>query len=204
MSESPKKLRRKLRVSLAGCGLLGIYYTGVGSCLEQNAPNFIDNVKSYYCSSAGAVTAVASICGIKALDGYKFIKGLYAEATKCRILSRFRMGMLDPRFDLYGMLRSFLEASLPRDAHIRCRGRVVISLTVLPRMRNWLVSDFTTRAELINVSAVDTSARITINTSLWFTQAIIASSFIPVVGGVTPQLFRGKVLQLSRSCVTLA
>ena len=156
MSDSPRKLRRKLRVSLAGCGLLGIYYTGVGGCLEQNAPNFVDHVQCYYCSSAGAISAVASVCGIKASDGYKFIKGVYEEATKHKILSRFRLGMLDPRFDLYGMLRCFLEASLPRDAHIKCRGRVVISLTVVPGMKNWLVSDFTTRAELINVSVVYT------------------------------------------------
>ena len=112
----------------------------------------MDNVQSYYCSSAGAITAVASVCGIKALHGYKFIKSVYEEATKHRILSRFRLGMLDPRFDLYGMLRRFLEASLPRDAHIKCRGRVVISLTVVAGMKNWLVSDFTTRTELINVS----------------------------------------------------
>ena len=84
---------------------------------------------------------------------YKWVKKTFEASRKYRLL-----GALHPNFDLYARLREFLKGFLPENAHKLCRKKVKISLTVfnehktLPEPQNWLVSNFTTRNELINVS----------------------------------------------------
>ena len=154
MSRDPKrpKLRRD-KVSIGGCGLMGMYYVGVAQRLEEDkrADQFMrSQVKKLYGSSAGAIACVLTACECGWAQGYKLMRRIWESANSNPLLGR--LGVIRPSFKLYKIVRDFLEEVLPRDAHRRCRGRVEISLTILPEMRNWLVSDFTTRAELINVS----------------------------------------------------
>lgn len=146
-----QKLRRD-EISLGGCGLMGMYYVGVAHCMEEDehARHFRSQIKTFYGSSAGAIACVLTVCECGWAQGYKLLRRIWESANKNPLLGR--LGVLRPSFKLYKIVREFLEEVLPRDAHRRCRGRVKISLTVLPEMRNWLVSDFNTRAELINVS----------------------------------------------------
>ena len=128
---------------------MGMYHVGVGLALQEYASHEPD--KNMYGASAGSIAAVLGTCNISAREGYKFIKELHDRAHSIAWSWLGRFGALHPRFDLMGRVRSFLERLLPHDAHRLCRGKVGVSLTVVPEMRNWIVSDFNTRAELIQV-----------------------------------------------------
>lgn len=158
-----------MEISFGGCGFLGVYHIGVGKCFEDNARHLLKRFKGFYGASAGSICAAAAACRCDSMVAYKWVKKT-VEASRV-----YRMGLLNPRFDLYTRLRAFLESYLPKDAHKRARGKVRISMTTFPDMKNYVVSDFTTRKELIN--------------------AIICSSFIPGYAGFKnlPR-FRGKLV----------
>ena len=138
---------RRQEISFGGCGFLGVYHIGVGKCIVDIAPHLFDEFEGFYGASAGAITAVGAACKCDPMAAYKWVKKMFEASREHRLL-----GMLHPSFDLYARLRKFLEEFLPKDAHLLCRHKVKISLTTLAERKNWLVSNFTTRKELINVS----------------------------------------------------
>ncbi len=141
--------RRKLEISFGGCGFLGVYHAGVGKCVCDHAPHLFSEFTSFYGASAGAITAVFAACRSDPMEAYKWVKKIFEASRK------HTLGMFHPTFDLYKRLRAFLEDFLPKNAHRLCRNKVKISLTTLSDRGlpvNWLVSDFNTRKELINVS----------------------------------------------------
>jgi len=140
----------KLEISFGGCGFLGVYHAGVGQAVCDKAPHLFSQFNRFYGASAGAITAVWAACKRDPMEAYKWVKKTF-ESSRAHSL-----GMLHPSFDLYKRLEEFLESYLPRDAHRLCRGKVYISLTIIspPGLDNWLVTDFNTRQELINVSPV--------------------------------------------------
>ena len=137
-------------VSFAGGGFLGMYHIGVGMAMQEHVPDYIDRLEMFYGASAGAIVAVFAACGVHGVEGYKFVRELYDRANSRTWMGPF--GSLHPSFDLSGRVRIFLNKLLPRDAHRKCRGKVGISLTIFSTMKNWIVTDFNTRAELIQVS----------------------------------------------------
>lgn len=140
--------RKKLEISFGGCGFLGVYHAGVGQCVCEHAPHLFSEFSTYYGASAGAITAVCAACHSDPMEAYKWVKKTFEASRK------YRLGMLHPSFDLYTRLRAFLEEFLPKNAHRMCRNRVKISMTHLNENgipTNWLVTDFNTRKELINV-----------------------------------------------------
>ena len=148
-----KAPKRKLEISFGGCGFLGVYHVGVGKCVVDHVPHLFDEFSGFYGASAGAITAVCAACKSDPMVPYKWVKKTFEASREYKLL-----GVLHPRFDLYERLREFLEGFLPENAHKLCRNKVKISLTIfneektLPKTKNWLVSNFTTRNELINVS----------------------------------------------------
>ena len=144
-----EKRTHRTTVSFAGCGFMGMYHVGVGLCLQEHVSNYLREIKTVYGASAGSIVAVSAICGVSATEGYKFIRTLHDDAHTKPWLGRF--GAFHPSFDLMGHVRRFLDRVLPSDAHRQCRRKVGVSLTVFPNMKNWIVSDFNTRAELIQV-----------------------------------------------------
>lgn len=195
---------KQLKISFGGCGFLGVYHAGVGKCVKDHAPHLFTKFDTFYGASAGAITAVCAACKSDPMVPYKWVKKTFEASRK------YRFGMLHPSFDLYTRLHDFLEGFLPKNAHRLARGRVKISLTTFPERKNWLVTDFNTRNELINVSflnsASDTLSRsalykqymhassVLCNSFVFPSQAIIASSFIPVYAGFKDlPKFRGKV-----------
>lgn len=137
-------------VSFAGCGFMGMYHIGVGMAIREHAPEYVDRLEMLYGASAGALVIAFAACRLHGLEGYKFVRELYDLAHSRTWMGRF--GSLHPSFDLAGRVRMFLNKNLPHDAHRKCNGKIGISLTILPTMKNWIVTDFNTRAELIQVS----------------------------------------------------
>lgn len=145
---------RKLQMSFGGCGFLGVYHVGVGKCVVDHAPHLFSEFDAFYGASAGAITAVCAACKSNPMVPYMWVKQTFEDSRN------HWFGMLSPNFDLYDRLRKFLEDFLPQNAHTLCKNVVKISLSVfgdkgLPV--NWLVTDFRTRRELINVREYCTS-----------------------------------------------
>jgi predicted acylesterase/phospholipase RssA len=140
---------KKLQMSFGGCGFLGVYHCGVGKCVVDHAPHLFSEFDGFYGASAGAITAVCAACRSDPMIAYKWVRKTFEDSRK------HWFGMLSPFFDLYARLRIFLNGFIPQNAHKLCRNVVKISLTVVGDsglLRNWLISDFRTRNELINVS----------------------------------------------------
>lgn len=131
-------------ISFAGCGFVGPYQSGVVKCLLERAPELLG--QEFYGTSAGALLAVWIVCKLELALLDEWVEQMFCDSR------RYVLGLLNPRFDLYARLEKLLEDNLPRRAHHMVKGRVQISMTVFPQWKNWAVSDFTTRKELINVS----------------------------------------------------
>ncbi|KAM6895253.1 patatin-like phospholipase domain containing 3 [Xenentodon cancila] len=152
-------------LSFAGCGFLGIYHIGVASCLLEKAPYLIEGATRLYGASAGALTA--SVLASRACIA-KCCEDVVKVAKEAR---KRNLGPLHPTFNLVKVLRSGLNRDLPSDAHILASGKLCVSLTRVSDGDNVLVSEFSSKEELI--------------------QALICSCFIPIYCGLIPPSFRG-------------
>lgn len=64
---------------------------------------------------------------------------------------RRNLGPLHPSFNLVKVLKTGLSRDLPADAHVLASGRLCVSLTRVSDGENVLVSDFSSKEELIQV-----------------------------------------------------
>lgn len=63
------------------------------------------------------------------------------------------LGPLHPSFNLVKVIKSGLDRDLPSDAHVLASGRLCVSLTRVSDGENVLVSEFSSKEELIQVLA---------------------------------------------------
>ncbi|XP_023221513.1 patatin-like phospholipase domain-containing protein 2 [Centruroides sculpturatus] len=152
-----------MNISFSGCGFLCIYHVGVASCFKRYAPHIlVDKIAG---ASAGALAACALICNVPLGESTSDVLRIAGEA-RARVL-----GPLHPRFDLNKILYDGLIRLLPEDAHLRCTGRLHVSLTRCNDGKNLLLSEFDSRDELI--------------------QALLCTCFIPFYSGFLPPTIRG-------------
>nr|CAI5829963.1 unnamed protein product [Callosobruchus analis] len=152
-----------MNLSFAGCGFLGIYHVGVACCFRKYAPHLLLNKISG--ASAGAIAACSLICDLPVGDMTSDVLRVCAEARKRSL------GAFSPSFNINRLLLENLEKFLPDDAHIRCSGKLHVSLTRVHDGKNVVISSFDSREELI--------------------QCLLASAFIPFFSGLIPPKFRG-------------
>lgn len=153
-----------MNFSFAGCGFLGIYHVGVASCLKQHAPQLLKNAK-FAGASAGSMVACCLLCDCCLGECTNFTLRL---ASKARSRS---LGPLHPSFDIQRILRDALWMVLPDNAHEIVKGRFFVSLTRVSDREAVIVSDFTSKEELI--------------------QALLCSAHVPFYSGLLPPSFRG-------------
>ncbi|RXN38873.1 patatin-like phospholipase domain-containing 2 [Labeo rohita] len=130
-------------LSFAGCGFLGIYHIGVASCLLEQAPYLIRGATKIYGASAGALTA--SVLTTKACLE-KCCEDVLNVAKEAR---KRNLGPLHPTFNIVKVIRGGLYRDLPTNAHTLASGRLCVSLTRVMDGQNVLVSDFSSKDELI-------------------------------------------------------
>ncbi|XP_056272634.1 patatin-like phospholipase domain-containing protein 2 [Pseudoliparis swirei] len=152
-------------ISFAGCGFLGIYHVGVGSCLLEHAPFLVQDARHIYGASAGALTATALVTGICLGEAGASIIDVAKEARK-----RF-LGPMHPSFNLVKIMRHMLQRTLPADCHHEANGRLGISLTRVSDGENVLVSHFNNKEEVV--------------------QACVCSAYVPVYCGLIPPTLQG-------------
>lgn len=61
------------------------------------------------------------------------------------------LGPLHPSFNLVRVIKSGLNRDLPSDAHVLASGRLCVSLTRVADGENVLVSEFSSKEELVQV-----------------------------------------------------
>mmetsp|Transcript_14497 Transcript_14497/g.21830 ORF Transcript_14497/g.21830 Transcript_14497/m.21830 type:complete len:341 (-) Transcript_14497:132-1154(-) len=127
-------------ISFMGGGQLWMFAIGVGTWVYRNYD--IENIK-FFASSSGIFAAVPLACG---LDPYEWCK---CDWGKCMTHFESR-GLLGCLYDSKEFYFQLWDEYLPPDAHTRCSGRLYISVTQYPSMRNKVVSHFATREELIH------------------------------------------------------
>jgi len=69
-----------------------------------------------------------------------------AESTR-----KLKMGALNPQFNLSQKVEQMVDMVLPSDAHLTANGRVYISVTRKKCGKNFVISSFNSREDLIQV-----------------------------------------------------
>ncbi|XP_076231056.1 brummer [Calliopsis andreniformis] len=152
-----------MNLSFAGCGFLGIYHVGVAVCFKKYAPHLLlDKISG---ASAGAIAACCLLCDLPLGEITSNVLRVAREARQRTL------GPFSPSFNVQEILLESLQKFLPHDAHIRVSGKLHISLTRVYDGKNVIVSQFSSREDLL--------------------QALLASAFIPVVSGLLPPRFHG-------------
>jgi hypothetical protein len=115
-----------------------MFAIGVGHYIYENFD--IENIK-FMASSSGCFAAVPLACG---MDPYAWC---HRDWAKCmtHFDSRLMGCLCDSKYFYYHLWDDYL----PPNAHVRCSGRLFISITEFPSMRNKVISQFESREELI-------------------------------------------------------
>ena len=135
-----------LNLTFSGCGFLGIYHLGVVSCLKENAPALLKRVKCYGGASAGSFAATALLLDLNISDSAEFVLRLAKRANS------LTLGPLHPSFNVVRTLRKSFERILPDNAHEIVSGRLHLSLTRVSDLKNVIVSEFSSKEDLVEVS----------------------------------------------------
>ncbi|KAL2093915.1 hypothetical protein ACEWY4_011227 [Coilia grayii] len=151
-------------ISFAGCGYMGIYYVGVGSCLMERASFILDGAVKVSGASSGALFGAVVVCKISLDKICAIMMKMIKEARKRSISA------LHPTFNLLKVVRDYLEEELSDDAHLLASGRLFISLTRASNGENVLASHFASKKDLI--------------------EALICSCFFPSYCGWMPPTFQ--------------
>ena len=119
-------------------GQLWMFAIGVGHYVYDN---FDINKIKFLASSSGCFAAVPLACGLDPYEGCKRDWGKYMTHFDSRYLGC----LYDTKHFYYNLWNDYL----PPDAHTRCSGRLFVSVTTYPSLQNKVVSQFSTREELI-------------------------------------------------------
>ncbi|XP_054032275.1 omega-hydroxyceramide transacylase [Dryobates pubescens] len=152
-------------LSFSGSGFLVLYQVGVVQSLLELAPELLKSACKVYGSSAGSLIAAAVVCGVGLDDLKEFFFAMAKEVRKTIL------GPLSPKCSLLANIKTVLQKMLPEDSYQLASGRLHISLTRVADGQNVMVSDFSSKEELI--------------------QALLCSCFLPIYCGFIPPSYRG-------------
>ncbi|XP_072689369.1 omega-hydroxyceramide transacylase isoform X1 [Canis lupus baileyi] len=152
-------------ISFSGSGFLSFYQAGAVDALRDLAPRMLETAHRFAGTSAGAVVAALVICGIE-MDEYLRVLNVGVAEVKKSFL-----GPLSPSCKMVQLMRQFLYRVLPEDSYKVATGKLHVSLTRLTDGESVVVSEYTSKEELI--------------------EALYCSCFVPVYCGLIPPTYRG-------------
>ncbi|XP_006125363.2 omega-hydroxyceramide transacylase isoform X1 [Pelodiscus sinensis] len=152
-------------LSFSGSGFLALYQIGVVQSLLELAPDILRSASKVYGASAGSLIAAAVVCEASLED----LKESFQEAV--RNARKTILGPLSPSCNTLRTVQKGLYKMLPENSHQVASGRLHISLTRVTDGQNVMVSEFSSKEDLI--------------------QALICSCFVPIYCGFIPPSFRG-------------
>ncbi|KAF0884470.1 BRPF3 protein, partial [Crocuta crocuta] len=159
-------------ISFSGSGFLSFYQAGAVDALRDLAPRMLETTHRFAGTSAGAVIAALVICGIE-MDEYLRVLNVGVAEVKKSFL-----GPLSPSCKMVQMMRQFLYKVLPEDSYKAATGKLHVSLTRFTDGESVVVSEYTSKEELIEARG---GAR----------GALYCSCFVPVYCGLIPPTYRG-------------
>ncbi|XP_006882235.1 PREDICTED: patatin-like phospholipase domain-containing protein 1 [Elephantulus edwardii] len=152
--------------SFSGSGFLSFYQCGAVDALRDLAPRMLETAHRFAGTSAGAVVAALVVCGIETEVYLRVLSVAVAEVKK------YFLGPLSPACKMVAIMRQFLYQALPEDSYKFASGKLHVSLTRFTDGENVVVSEYTSKEELI--------------------EALYCSCFVPVYCGLIPPTYRGQ------------
>ncbi|KAG8512023.1 Patatin-like phospholipase domain-containing protein 1 [Galemys pyrenaicus] len=134
-------------ISFSGSGFLSFYQAGAVDALRDLAPRMLDTAHRFAGTSAGAVIAALVICGIE-MDEYLRVLNVGVAEVKKSFL-----GPLSPSCKMVQMMRRFLYQVLPEDSYKAANGKLHVTLTRFTDGESVVVSEYTSKEELIEARA---------------------------------------------------
>uniref|UniRef100_A0A8C3W120 Patatin like phospholipase domain containing 4 n=1 Tax=Catagonus wagneri TaxID=51154 RepID=A0A8C3W120_9CETA len=135
---------KHINLSFAACGFLGIYHLGAASALCKHGKKLLKDVQAFAGASAGSLVASVLLTAPEKIEECNEFTYNFAEETR-----RQSFGAVTPGYDFMARLRSGMESVLPPNAHELAHGRLHVSITSARTGRNYLVSSFPSREDLI-------------------------------------------------------
>ncbi|XP_039599511.1 patatin-like phospholipase domain-containing protein 4 isoform X2 [Polypterus senegalus] len=133
-----------VNLSFGACGFLGIYHLGVISAIQTHGRKLLLTMKCFAGASAGALAATLLATAPEKLEDCK--QFTYKFANEVRSL---KLGAVTPGYDFIRNLRDGIEDVLPADAHKTAGSCLHISITHAKTGKNYMISEFSSRDELI-------------------------------------------------------
>uniref|UniRef100_A0A8I3W481 Patatin like phospholipase domain containing 4 n=1 Tax=Callithrix jacchus TaxID=9483 RepID=A0A8I3W481_CALJA len=158
---------KHINLSFAACGFLGIYHLGAASALCKHGKKLLKVVKAFAGASAGSLVASVLLTAPEKIEECSQFTYKFAEETR-----RQSFGAVTPGYDFMARLRSGMELILPFNAHELAQNRLHVSISNTETRENYLVSNFSSREDLIKV--------------------LLASSFVPIYAGLKPVEYKGQ------------
>nr|KAF6267795.1 patatin like phospholipase domain containing 4 [Myotis myotis] len=138
---------KHINLSFAACGFLGIYQLGAASAFCKHGQKLLRDVKAFAGASAGSLVASVLLTAPEKIEECIQFTHEFAED-----LRRQSFGAVTPGYDFMARLRQGLESILPPNAHQLAHGRLHVSITSTRMGRNSLVSSYSSREDLIQVT----------------------------------------------------
>ncbi|XP_062940233.1 patatin-like phospholipase domain-containing protein 4 isoform X2 [Cynocephalus volans] len=135
---------KHIHLSFAACGFLGIYHLGAASALCRHGKRLLKDVKAFAGASAGSLVASVLLTAPEKIEECNQFTYRFAEETR-----RQSFGAVTPGYDFMALLRSGIESILPSNAHELAQNRLHVSITNTTTRQNYLISDFSSREDLI-------------------------------------------------------
>ncbi|KAM6141177.1 patatin-like phospholipase domain-containing protein 4 [Erethizon dorsatum] len=158
---------KPINLSFAACGFLGIYHLGAAAAFCRHGKKLLKDVKAFAGASAGSLVASVLLTAPEKIEECNQFTYKLAEETR-----RQSLGAATPGYDFMARLRSGMELILPSNAHELAQNRLHVSITNTKTRENYLVSNFSSREDLIKV--------------------LLASSFVPIYAGLRPVEYQGQ------------
>ncbi|KAM9170027.1 patatin-like phospholipase domain-containing protein 4 isoform 1-T1 [Pangshura tecta] len=158
---------KHLNLSFAACGFLGIYHLGAASALCRHGKKLLKVVKAFAGASAGSLVATVLLTMPENIEECEAFTYKFAEEIR-----KLYFGAVTPGYDFMTRLRAGIESFLPSNAHEIAENRLYVSITNTKNGKNYLVSNFASREDLIKV--------------------LLASSFVPVYAGIKAVEYKGE------------
>ncbi|XP_027495148.1 patatin-like phospholipase domain-containing protein 4 isoform X1 [Corapipo altera] len=158
---------KHINLSFAACGFLGIYHLGAAAAFYRHGKKLLTDVKAFAGASAGSLTAAVLLAVPENIEQCKHFAYGFAEEVR-----KLNFGAVTPGYDFMKTLREGIESILPANVHEIAENRLYVSVTNSKSGENRLVSNFSSREDLIKV--------------------LLASSFIPLYAGIKPVEYKGE------------
>ncbi|XP_074156293.1 patatin-like phospholipase domain-containing protein 4 isoform X4 [Sminthopsis crassicaudata] len=135
---------KHINLSFAACGFLGIYHLGAASALCKHGKQLLKVVKAFAGASAGSLVASVLLTAPGKIEECNEFTYKFAEEIRKQYL-----GAITPGYDFMARLREGMETILPSNAHEIAENRLHVSITNTKTRENYLVSNFSSREDLI-------------------------------------------------------